>query len=314
MIFANLVLFLIFLFILVKSSGYCINYSARIAKIFRLSEFIVSFFIIAVVSVLPEATMSIISAVKGVPEFGLGTLFGSNIADLTFVLGIVALFSFDGIRVKSEILKKNFFYLLLLLMPLLLGIDGHFSRIDGLLLVLGGSVFFFTLSIESKMFRKPFNNLLNRSLLKNTLLLIAAMAVLLISAYYTVKFGTGFAYEIKLPPALIGLTVVAIGTCLPELVFSIKAIKTRHDSFVLGDILGTVITDATIILGIVALVHPFYFDTSMIYITGVMMFLAGLITILFIRSGKVLSKKEGIILLLFYITYLIIEIVARSAI
>lgn len=314
MTFTNLVLFLISLFILVKSTGYCINYSARIAKIFRLSEFIVSFFIVAIVSVLPEATMSIISAVKGVPEFGLGTLFGSNVTDLTLVFGIVAIFSYSGIRVKSEILKKNFFYLLLLLMPLLLGIDGHFSRIDGLLLVIGGGVFFLTLSIESKMFSKPFNNLMNRSLFKNAALLIAAMAVLLISAYYTVKFGVGFANAIRIPPALIGLTVVAIGTCLPELVFSLKAIKTKHDSLVLGDILGTVITDATIILGIVALVHPFYFDTSMIYITGVMMFLAGFVTILFIRSGKVLSKKEGVILLLFYIAYLIIEFTVRSAI
>ncbi len=103
MIVINLALFLAFLILLIKCAGYAIKYSSRLAKALHFPEFIVSFFIIALISVLPEATISVISAFNGQPELGLGTLLGSNVADLTLVFGIVALFSSKGIKVKSKI-------------------------------------------------------------------------------------------------------------------------------------------------------------------------------------------------------------------
>ena len=106
MILINLGLFLVFLIILVKCASYSIKYSSKISKAMHLPEFIVSFFIIALVSVLPEATISIMSAIQGDSQLGFGTLLGSNVADLTFVFGIVALFSSGGIKVKSKILQK----------------------------------------------------------------------------------------------------------------------------------------------------------------------------------------------------------------
>lgn len=310
----NLILFLTFLFVLIKSADYATRYSSKLAKLFHLSEFIVSFFIVAVISTFPEATISIISAIKGVPEFGLGTLLGSNVADLALVFGILALISKKGISVKSKILKKDFLYLALLLFPVLLGLDGHFSRIEGILLVLTGLFFFFTLSIESKMFRKKFNNLKSSNFLKNLILLILSLIVLIVSANYTIKYGVDFANDIKIPSILIGLTMVSIGTCLPELFFSIRAIKKNHDELALGDVLGTVITDATIILGIIAIISPFYFNPIIIYVTGAAMFIAGLLTVLFITTGKILTRKEGIFLLLFYVLYLVTEIVVTKLI
>lgn len=311
MLILDLILFLAALFVLIKSADYAVTYSSRISRAFHISEFIVSFFIIAVISVFPEATVSIVSAIKGIPDFGLGVLLGSNVADLSLVFGIVALFSLRGIAVKSEILRKDFFYLILLLVPILLGFDGYLSRIDGILLVLSGAVFFITLSIESRMFKRKFNEAKNHGWIKNFVLLIISLAFLIVGAYYTVKFGVSFANDIKIPPFLIAITVVAIGTCLPELVFSLKAVKTKHDSLALGDILGTVITDATILVGVIALIRPFAFDPMIIYVTGTMMFIAGAIFVAFIKSGKILSKKEGIFLIMFYILFLIIEFVVN---
>jgi len=311
MLIVNLLLFLLSLFVMVKSSEYCIRYSSRISKIFHLSEFVVSFFIVSVISVFPEASISIISAIEKVPEFGLGTLLGSNVADLALVFGIVALFSTTGIKVKSEILKKDFFYLALLSLPIILGFDGGFSRIDGLILILGGSFFFLTLSIESRMFRKKINSMPAGHLAKNIVLLAISLAILLLGANYTVKFGTAFASDIGVPSILIGLTAVAIGTCLPELIFSIRAVKTRHDELALGDILGTVITDATILVGVMALINPFSFDKLIIYVIGISMFLAGILTIMFIRTGRMLTKKEGIILIFFYILFLIVTFISK---
>ncbi len=307
MIFINFFTFLLSLFIVVKSADFCVLYSSRIARFFRLSEFIVSFLIIAVISVFPEASIAIISALQGEPSFGLGTLLGSNVADLTFVFGVVALFSLKGIRVKSEIIKKDFFYLLLLLYPLVLGFDGFFSRIDGIALILGGSLFFYTLSIESSLFHKRFEHRGRHTLFKNLFLLVISLSVLLFGSHIALQSGVAFAHEISLPPILIALTLVALGTCLPELLFSLRAVKTKHDSLALGDILGTVITDATIVLGIVVLIQPFHFQPALIYVTGLTMFFAGLLVIFFISSKRVLTKKHGIVLLILYLLFLAVE-------
>ncbi len=309
----NLVLFLVFMFVLVKSANYAITYSSRLARIFHLSEFVVSFFIVAIISVFPEATISIISAIKGIPEFGLGTLLGSNVADLTLVFGIVTLFSMKGIKVKSEILKRDFFYLALLLLPIIFGLNGNYTRVEGVILILGGCFFFFTLSIESRMFRKRFNHVNGRSFYKNLFLLVFSLAFLLVGAHFAVEFGVRFANEIKIPPILVGLTMVSIGTCLPELFFSLKSIKMNHEGLALGDILGTVITDATIIVGILALIQPFSFDPIRIYVTGSAMFLGGVLVILFMRSGRILAKKEGVFLLMFYTLFLIVEFMISNS-
>jgi cation:H+ antiporter len=307
MIILSLGLFLVFLFVLIKCAGYSIRYSSRIARIMHFPEFIVSFFIVAFISVLPESTISIISSIEGQPSLGLGTLLGSNIADLTLVLGIVSLFACNGIKVESKILKNNFYYGILLLFPLLLGLDGRFSRIDGLILVLVGGLFFSKIYSESKKFRKKINHSKKEPVFKNVVLLVLSLGVLLVSAFYTVKFALQFANEINLPGVLIGLTIIAIGTCLPELIFSIRAVRKNHDELALGDILGTVITDATIILGIVILISPFSYNIFNLYILGTAMFLFGVIAILFMRTNKVLSKLEGLILILFYVIFISVE-------
>lgn len=307
MLILNLIVSLACLFILIKCANYSIRYSSRLAKILKFPEFIVSFFIIALISVLPESTISIISAINGEPGLGLGTLLGSNVADLTLVFGVVALFSSGGIKVKSKILRNNFFYLILLLFPLLLGLDGQFSRIDGAILVLAGVIFFVKIYRDSHRFHKKFNHNKKEPFLKSLLLLIFSLVILLVSAYFTVEFAVNFANDAKLPAILIGITILALGTCLPELIFSIKAVRKNHDELALGDLLGTVITDATIILGIVALISPFSYNPSNIYVIAGAMFLAGLAVVLFMKSDKTLNKIEGLLLILFYILFVFVE-------
>jgi cation:H+ antiporter len=300
--------------VLIKCADYSIRYSSRLAKILRFPEFIVSFFIIALISVLPEATISIISSFNGEPELGLGTLLGSNVADLTLVFGIVALFSSGGIKVKSKILRNNLFYLILLLFPLILGFDGKFSRIDGAILILAGIIFFIRIYFESKKFHKKFNHTQKGSFLKSLLLLILSLGVLLTSAFFTVRYATNFANDLKFPPILIGITILALGTCLPELIFSIKAVKKNHDGLALGDILGTVVTDATIVLGIVALISPFSYNLLNFYIIGSAMFVAGTLVMIFMKSEKTINKQEGLLLVLAYILFVVVEFLVSNII
>lgn len=308
----NLLLTLLFLFILIKSADYSIKHSSRLAKILHFPEFTVSFFIIAIISILPEATIAIISAINGEPEIGLGTLLGAKIMDLTLVLGIVALFASGGINVKSKILEKNFFYLLLLAVPLLLGLDGNLSRIDGLILILLGVFFFFRLYVQSSKFSKKFNGVKKQSPIKSIILLILSLGVLLASALFTVKFATQFAYDAKIPAIIVGITILAFGTCLPELIFSIKAVKKDKDELALGDILGTVITDTTIVLGTVAVICPFAYNKINFLIMAIATVISGVFAIVFMHSGRTISKKEGALLILFYIVFLFIQFITNN--
>lgn len=314
MLLVNLVLFIVSFFVLVKSAEYGIKYSSKVARVFHLSEFIVSFFVVSLISCSPEATISIISALNGIPEFGLGTLIGSNVADLALVFGIVALFSKNGVVVKSEILKSDLFYLVLLLVPLIVGYDGHLSQIDGIILILSGAIFFFTLYTQRTRFKKVFNGVHSKEWIVNFLLLIISICFMVVGAYYTVEYGVNLAQDIGIPSFFIAITLVAIGSCVPELIFSIKAVTSNHEELALGDVFGTVIIDATFLVGILALISPFSFNPMIIYVTASMMFLAGVLVIFFLRSEKILTKNEGIYLLLFYILYLIIESILNGRI
>jgi len=307
MIIVNLGLSILFLLVLVKFADYAIKYSSKIARALHMQEFIVSFFIIAVVSVLPEATISMMSAIKGDSQLALGTLLGSNVADLTLVFGIVALFSSGGIKVKSKILSDNFLYLILLFFPLLLGFDGKLSRLDGAILLLLGIFFFFRIYRESRKFSKKFKEAKKDPFVKSLILLLLSLAVILTSAFFTVRYAENFAEDIKIPAMLIGVTVLALGTCLPELAFSIKAIRKNHDQLALGDILGTVVTDGTIILGLVAVINPFIYNPIRMYVLGGAVFLAAIFTFSFMKSEKSIDKKEGLILIFFYIFFIIMQ-------
>jgi cation:H+ antiporter len=295
------------LFILVKSAHYAVIYSSRVAKIFHISEFIIGFFLVAFIAILPEATIAIISAINGIPEFGLSTLFGSKVADLSLVFGIIAIFSIGGIKIKSEVLKKNFFYLILLLIPIILGFDGHLSRLDGMILVLSGLIFFLTLYIQNGRVKMNFRSVWNKEVAKSLFFVFLSLAVLITSSHYIVKFGVNLSNDLMIPAFFIAITFIAISTCLPELIFSLNAVRTKRYELALGDILGSVVIDVTIIIGIIALLNPFSFNSSIVYVTGTMMFLAGLLVVRFISTGKVLSKKEGIYLVMFYILSLMIE-------
>ncbi len=307
MIIVNLLLLLVSLFVLIKSADFAIKYSSILAKIFRWPEFIVSFFLISFISLLPEATVSIISAIKGNPELGLGTLLGSNVADLSLVFGLAAVFSFSGIKVKSQILRNTFIYLILLFVPLILGFDGKYTRVDGIILIFVGALFFIRMYIESNRFRKKYVFVKKEPFLKSLVFLILSLGFLLLSAYFTVRFATNLAYDLNLPAMFIGLTMIAIGSCLPELIFCIKSVRSNHDDLALGDLFGTVIADATLVLGLVALISPFTFNPVNIYVTGLAMFLACLFAIIFMKTNKTISKLEGLILILFYILFLIVE-------
>lgn len=303
--FLSFLLLITSLIIVVKSADFAIKYSTKLSESIGLSKYVVGFIIVAIISVLPETFISITSAIEGIPSFGLGTLFGSNVADLTLVFVLVIFISGRNLKIESKIIKNRFLHIGAMIVPLILGLNGYYSRLEGIVLICVGLSFYFLV-----LRKNTYNVNISRENFKvlNFVFLLLSMGALLLGSHLTVKYGVNFAKSLNVSPIFIGLFIVGFGTTLPELFFSIKAAKNHHDGLALGDVLGTVVADATIVVGILAIINPFAFDPRIIYITGFFMLLATVLLFYFMKSGKVLTRKEAVMLLIFYVLFVLAEL------
>lgn len=188
--------------------------------------------------------------------------------------------------------------------PIILGLNGRYSRIEGILLIIVGLLFYYLILKKevytTKVHREKFR-------LKNLILLLLSMGGLLLGSHFTVKYGVDFAHGLNIRPILIGILIIGLGTTLPELLFSVKAAKRNHNDLALGDILGTVVADATIVVGMIAIIRPFTFNPRIIFVTGIFMILAMCLLFYFMKSDKTLNKKEVFLLFIFYIAFVLTE-------
>lgn len=299
--------------VLGKTSSWAVRSSVSLSHVLGIPKLVVSFLVVTAISVLPETVISILSALRGVPSLGLGTLLGSNVADLTFVFGIVALLSRKPLKVESNFISKDYLFLAFLLLPLILGFTGHYSRFDGVILIVS-SILFGLVMLETarRTHEKKLTVPNHMSLARAAAVLALSLVFMGTAAHIVVTQGELVATRLFLSPALIGLLVVALGTTLPELLFSVRAVRQSQASLALGDIMGTVIVDATFVLGITAVISPFSFNPRLIIVTGTFMLLAGLFSLGLLRSGKELTKQEGMLLLVFYALFIMIEFSLRN--
>lgn len=303
----NLFIFAAALFLVIKGATMSTKHAERLAKTFNLSAYTVGFIVIAIISILPETFISINAVMEGIPSFGLGTLLGSNVADLTLVFFLIVMLSGRNLKVEGKILKNDALYPFLLLMPLALGLDGFYSRVEGFALVATG-VFFYYLALKNGNGHATVQRD-GKEQIKSVLMLLLGMALLLVGAHYSVTSATYFAELWGVSPVLIGMLIVGLGTVMPEFLFSLRSVKDHDDDLAIGDILGTVLADATVVVGIIALLQPFSFSKTIIYVAGVFMVAACFILFSFMRSGRTLTRKEGYALLVFWLTFVLIEFI-----
>lgn len=293
------------LFLVIKGATLATRYAAQLAESYNLSKYAVGFIIVAVISIFPETLISLNAALEGVPAFGLGVLFGSNVADLTVVFAAIVFLTGRSLKVESKVLKSHVVYPFILILPLVLGLNGHFSRLEGLALMLAGAIFYY-LTFRNGTLRS-IEAPSGESKLKNFIFLVGGTAILLTGAHFTVTAGSALAAWLGVSPILIGMLVVGLGTTIPEFFFALKSAEEKMDSLAAGDILGTVLADATIVVGLLAFVTPFYFPKKIIYITGVFMVVAAFTLLRYMYSGHSLTRREAAMLFLFWLAFLLVE-------
>ncbi|MBI4019487.1 MAG: sodium:calcium antiporter [Candidatus Aenigmarchaeota archaeon] len=306
MIFENATLFFISIVIVIKSAGYATKYIIDIAKHLRLSEFFVTFVIAGVISIMPELFIGINSAIAGSSAIGIGTLIGSNIADLTLVIGIIALAG-KKIMVNSSITRNNNAFLAVTALPVLFMLDGQLSRDDGIILVVAFLFYMSQLIKKEKIFSKHDSKDVI-SALKSMMFFIACLAVLFVSAHFVVESVVGISHELLIPSVVIGMFLVAFGTTMPEMAFSLKAVLAKHKDIALGNVLGNVAADCTLSMGIVAIIAPVEtafsaFATSMLF-----MVFSALLVVTLLQDGKKITSNDSFLLFFLYIVFALIEL------
>ncbi|OHA62577.1 MAG: hypothetical protein A2117_00825 [Candidatus Wildermuthbacteria bacterium GWA2_46_15] len=313
-------LFYIIIFLLsslsfILSGRLIVNGLIRVAKFLNWREFVVGFLMMSLAASLPNLFVGVGSALKGIPELSFGDVVGGNVVDLTLVAALGILLS-RGIRAESRMVQmSSFFTLGAAILPLILAADGEISRIDGLVLIFAFLFYGLWLFAKEERFTKvyrdhPDNN--NTAFLKNLLSLILGIALLVLASQGIVNSAIFFAEKLALPIGLVGILIVGLGNVLPETYFTILSARKKQGWLILGDLMGSVITCATLVLGIVALIAPIKIaDFSPYLLARAFLIVSAIFFLVFLRTGKRLTKKEGLFLLGLYIAFLLSEIFFR---
>lgn len=304
---------LIGLFFLIWSADHFIESASVVAKHLGLPPLIIGIIIVGFGTSAPEMVVCVFAALDGVPQLALGNAYGSNIANIGLILGITALIT--PFQVTSHIIRKELPILaavtFLAGLPLL---DGQVSMLDAFTLKLG---FFLLMMWSVKQGRNQNNqtdplaseteeaiNDLSMSITRAWLLLIGSCIVLLISSRVLVWGAVEVALSFGISELIIGLTIVAVGTSLPELASSIAAIRKNEPDLALGNLIGSNLFNILAVVGLTGLIQPFDVDLHVLYRDWPVML--GLTAILcwFAFTEKKITRGEGAFLVSAYAGYL----------
>ena len=276
-----------------------------IAKKFRISNLVIGMTIVAYGTSTPELAASIAAA----GDHGaiiLGNIIGSNIANVGMVIGVSAILI--PIAIQKSVLRKEIPIMLgVSLLLVLVSIDGEISQYDGGLLLVGLGIFaFFTFRDALKQRTKTqdeYESSQNNIYLKSFGLIGIGIVVLYIGAILTVDNAVVIATEFGLSEKIIGLTVIAIGTSLPELITSIIAIRKGHTDIGIGNIIGSNIYNILMIMGVGAALGGVLI-TSDVYLDYAIMIIFSLALLIGLKT-KIINRPMGVILTTGYVLYLV---------
>lgn len=309
------IIFLIVGFLLlVKGADFFVESASSIAKRLRIPSFVIGLTIVAFGTSAPELAVSLSAALKGSNDIAIGNVVGSNIFNILVVLGASAAIS--PIAVEKGLIKKD--YPLSIFGVILLGLlsidtflfkspSMKLGHIDGLILLLVFAFFMYTTLREGfkKRATTPQNdesNLPKWSIGTSIIILIVGLAGIILGGNLSVDGAKEIARALGLSEALIGLTIVAIGTSLPELVTSIVAARKDESDIAVGNVIGSNIFNIFFILGTSAAISPMNVTDSYLYDILVLLVIS-IVSFIPIAKTKKVNRSLGLIMLFAYVAY-----------
>lgn len=301
------VLLLIGFVLLIKGADYFVEGSSNIARLLRIPSVIIGLTVVAFGTSMPEASVSITAAIEAQNELALSNVIGSNIFNLLVVVGVCAAIKPMGIT--RSVLKREFpFSILITVVLLLLSLDREVGKTDGWIL-LAFFVLFLIFTVKSALKSRneipldPTEDIKQLSPLISGICIIGGLAAIVIGGDLVVNSAVSIAESFGLSQTLIGLTIVALGTSLPELVTSIVASRKGENDIALGNVVGSNIFNILLVLGASSALHPVAVNLFSIY-DIIILIIASIVVFAFALQRKILSRIEGWIMLLGYAVFM----------
>lgn len=288
---------------LAKSSQLTIKFAERFSILTGIGKVAIGFILIAVATSLPELSIAIFSSINGEALLSVGNVIGANIMNLAFIMGIASFMAVIRIS-KSNFneIVKAVSLVSLLAMPIIF-LDVIWWVFGSVCLI---AFVFYVKSIMKKEFKRNktvISGLASIEVIKTLFALLASVSAVIIFSAFVTDSAVSIAKILGVMESLIGATVLALGTTLPELSVAIVAIKRKDIDIVIGDTAGSIITNMTLVLGIASLANPVYLGGIIKY-SAVAMIVINFAFLALASSGK-LGKKSGIFLLALFASFLI---------
>ena len=305
-IFQWVVLLIMSLFVLVRGADYLIDGSKQIGFALGIKPLIIGVFIVGFGTSLPELASSIAAIIQGHTEIVIANIVGSNITNILLIIGLTAFIS-RGIYIKENLLKSELpIFFIATLHFVLIIMDGIVDRVEAWLLL--GTFAAYTWYIfsdgkaeidEEELKDKP-----RKLTAKPFLLFIGGLLAVLAGANYTVEMTINIATAFAVPIGLVSILAIAIGTSLPELMVSLRAIKTGDTSLAIGNIFGSNAFNMLMVAGIPAAITPLLVDEIVMELG--LTILVGASLILFVAGlARQILRWEGLMMLFFFGFFLV---------
>lgn len=306
-------------FLLIKGADIFVSGASNISKKLGIPSVIVGLTIVSLGTSAPELAVSAISSLEGSNEIAVGNVLGSNLFNTLMVLGVTTIIM--ALTIKKSEVKRDFsinilvtiLLLLLTFTTLLGGKDNYISRLDGIVLLIGCISYITYLILSVKKGKVSSENVQEElalestneiSIFKSIFKLVIGVAGIVIGGQIVVDSATSIATSLGMSEKLVGLTIVAIGTSLPELVTSVVAAIKGEEDIALGNILGSNIFNILLIIGLSSAISPIAVSSNLIFdfvFLIVVTLIIGIMIFINKSEEKRFGKKEGIILVVFYI-------------
>jgi len=295
----SLLIFVISMFALSKGADFVIEESEKIALHYNISSFVIGATLVAFGTSLPEMAASMMASYSGKNEMAVANVVGSNIINISLVLGLVFVFSKKIVPNRDIFTQDGAWGVFPVFAFIVMVIDGSVSRFEGLMLLLIMVAYLlFLVNNDSKIADEVDEDLKNEPFdwKRSLIFLSIGFVLVIVGANFTIDSASNIARYFGISEWVIGLLLVAFGTSLPELMVSVSAAKKGNADMVLGGIIGSNVSNFTVVLGGSALIHPLAVNLSKNAFDIVSVLLISLMLV-FITASKLYTKSAGIVLL-----------------
>ncbi len=294
--------------LMIKGADFFVISASRLAKKLKIAPMVIGLTIVAFGTSAPEAAVSLTASVRGQSMMTLGNIVGSNLFNIVFILGLIALIK--PLWVTSTLLKREIPFALLssvLLMAFYWLFSAHIGRFEGLMLVVLFAVYLGVILAPKEIEKKA---IYDEKIPMKPILIYGFLGLVMIIAggIWTTQSASNLAMMLGMSEWLVGLTILAIGTSLPELMTSVVAVIKKERDLALGNIIGSNIFNIMFILGASSLIRPITFSKTALSDVIILCIISALVY-LFSFTNRKIDRLEGLVLLIIYISYMVFIII-----